>query len=71
MRTDKTHITTFGTFRPYTKTDTEGYIEYHDSQRYSTATDEQLETWRGSRFRLIRNAAAIEQANRQIADWRN
>lgn len=46
-----------------------GYIEYHDSPRYSKASDSQLDEWQESPNKLIRNAARIELANRKLRAW--
>lgn len=69
MKTRTAHISTFGSFRPHCPSDSEGYIEYHDSPRYSKATPAQLNEWGASRFKLIRNAVALERACRALEKW--
>ncbi len=68
MKTETAHISRFGSmgFRyALDCIDSEGYATYHDSVRYHTAGDDQLDDWavRG-RTVAVRNAARIEQADR-------
>lgn len=71
MITRTTHITNFGRFQPECQSDEEGYIEYHDSSRYSTASEEQLDKWSRSRHTAVRTAVAVERAQRRISKWRD
>jgi hypothetical protein len=68
MKKDITHISNFGSFAPI-GANALGYIEYHDSPRYSKASDSQLDEWQESPNKLIRNAARIELANRGLRAW--
>ena len=67
MKTKTTHSSYFGSF----SSGFNGYIEYHDSPRYSKASEQELENWTQSRFEVVRNAARIELKNRAIEAWRN
>ena len=63
------HKSSFGKFAPI-GANVNGYIEYHDSPRYSRATNAQLEEWASdARMQIVRNAARIELANRKIRSW--
>ena len=69
MRKSSTHISNFGKFAPI-GANVGGYIEYHDSPRYSRATNAQLEEWASdAKMQIVRNAARIELANRAILKW--
>lgn len=70
MKTRSYHVSNFGSFRPDAAADTEGYVTYHDSPRYKTATDDQLRAWLDSRVQSVRNAAATEIAERKLDEWR-
>ena len=69
MKKSETHQSNFGTFAPV-GANVGGYIEYHDSPRYSRATNAQLEEWASdAKMLIVRNAARIELANRKIRAW--
>lgn len=72
MKTRTTHISNFGSFRPVgLVSDWNGYAEYHESPRYAKASDSELRAWMEESPRsLIRNAAAIEIAERALVEWR-
>lgn len=71
MKTSITHVSNFGSFRPFgIVTGWNGYVEYHDSSRYAKASDGRLLKWLESPCSLIRNAAAIELAERGLEKWR-
>ena len=71
MKTRTTHVSNFGSFRPVgIVTDWNGYAEYHDSPRYAKAADDELRACMESPRSLIRNAAAIELAERGLNEWR-
>lgn len=68
MKTKSYHHTDLGSYAPSGATrDSQGYIVYHDSPRYSRATEEQLRQWSETG---VRNAALTEQAERSLAQWR-
>jgi hypothetical protein len=69
MKTKSYHISNLGSFAPSAATVENGYVTYHDSPRYSKATDEQLSAWAESRTKAVRNAAVTEQAERELAKW--
>lgn len=69
MRTKSYHKSNLGSFAPSISTN-DGYIVYHDSPRYGTASEEQLEAWAESRLRAVSNAARTEQAERALNEWR-
>lgn len=72
MNTNTTHISNFGSFAPRgASIDREGYIHYHDSDRYAEASDTQLEQWLALGSAIVRNAAAIEMAERALNAWRD
>lgn len=70
MTKSKTHISNFGNAQPQATADREGYIEYHNSSRYAAATDSQLSKWLEDANVLVKNAAAIEIAERELNMWR-
>jgi hypothetical protein len=53
-----------GMFRSKCSINDDGYIDYHASTRYSSATLAELNHWLIKGNSLIRNAAAIELSNR-------
>jgi len=69
MKTRSYHISNLGSYAPSHIADSNGYVTYHDSDRYGKATDEQLEEWAESRIKAVRNAAITEQAERKLAEW--
>jgi len=69
MKTKSYHISNFGSFAPAGATERDGYVAYHDSDRYGKATGAQLDTWSESRNTAVRNAALTEQAERRLAKW--
>lgn len=69
MKTKKTHVNNFGKFCPQCAADTEGFITYHDSDRYSEASEEQLVIYGESGSPLVRRAVAVERACRDLAEW--
>lgn len=71
MKTKHFHPTNFGSMGGPWQVDRDGYVEYHASDRYAAATDEQLHQWLRSRLKAVRNAAAAEIANRRLDDWRD
>lgn len=69
MKKRSVHQSNFGAFAPI-GANVGGYIEYHDSPRYSRASIAQLEEWEAdARMEIVRNAARIELANRRIRKW--
>lgn len=70
MKTQKYHTSNLGKFAPTEHSDRQGYVTYHDSPRYTNASNEQLQEWLESRSALVRAAAATEIAERDIAAWR-
>ena len=69
MKKSSTHESNFGKFAPI-GANANGYIEYHDSPRYSKASIAQLEDWESNaKMQIVRNAARIELANRKIRAW--
>ena len=70
MKTKTYHHTNLGSFAPRELADNAGYIRYHDSPRYSSASDKQLEEWAGSFIKPVRAAAITEQCERRLEDWR-
>ena len=70
MKTKTTHTSNFGSFRPAASVDTDGYITYHASPRYAAADSSQLREWADyGRAEAVRNAAAVEIACREVAEW--
>lgn len=69
MKKQSYHISNLGSYAPSHIADKDGYVSYHDSPRYSAATDAQLEEWAGDSRKLVRNAAITEQAERRLAAW--
>lgn len=69
MKTKSYHISNLGSYAPSQIADSNGYVTYHDSERYSKATDEQLAEWAESRVKAVRNAAITEQAERELSKW--
>ena len=70
MRTKTYHHSNLGSFAPRELADNAGYIRYHDSPRYSSASYEQLAKWAESPTRAVRAAAITEQCERRLEDWR-
>lgn len=71
MKTKTYHINHFGAFGVGVVTDTEGYVIYHDSRRYSKATEVQLLRWVDTSLSLaVRNAAQTELNERCLEEWR-
>ena len=70
MTKSKTHISNFGNAHPQAAANREGYIEYHNSGRYASATDSQLDKWLQDPNVFVKNAAAIEIAERELNVWR-
>lgn len=58
------HMSVVGVFRSKCSINDDGYIEYHDSPRYSLATLSKLHHWLIKGSSLVRNAAAIELSTR-------
>lgn len=71
MNTKCYHISNFGSFAPEVEADANGYVTYHESERYAKASNAQLREWLGSRIKAVRNAAATEIAQRKLNQWRN
>jgi len=69
MKTKSYHISNFGSFAPAGATARDGYVTYHDSDRYGSATEAQLDAWSESRNVAVRNAALTEKAERRLAKW--
>lgn len=66
------HISNLGSFSPRGVTvDSQGYVTYHSSDRYSKASNDQLVDWSCSRIRSVRNAALTEIAERSIVAWQS
>ncbi len=70
MKTKTYHISNLGKFAPGGCADSTGYVTYHDSPRYRTATEDQLSMWAESRTKAVRNAAYTEMAERALSEWR-
>lgn len=70
MKTKSYHISNFGRFAPTSAADVNGYVTYHDSDRYAKASDDKLAEWAESRTKAVRNAALTEQAQRNLRQWR-
>lgn len=71
MKTKKFHISNMGKFSGGLVADTQGYVTAHDSDRYATATADQLAEWaENGRTLAIRNAARCELNERSLAQWR-
>jgi len=71
MKINTFHISNFGSFSGGLEADTQGFVEYHVSERYEKANMEKLQEWAGSRTKAVRNAATAEIGNRQLNTWRN
>ena len=56
MKTRTYHISNFGSFAPSGVDCVNGYVTIHYSDRYSSATVEQLNTWTTSRLSAVRGA---------------
>jgi len=70
MKIKSYHITNLGSFAPSRATqDSQGFVAYHCSERYATATESQLDGWADSRVAAVRNAALTEAAGRALAAW--
>ena len=70
MKLKSYHSSNLGSFAPrQASQDSEGYITYHASERYATATESQLDGWAESRVAAVRNAALTEFAERALAGW--
>ena len=71
MKTKKYHQSNLGSYAPAgASRDSQGYITYHESPRYSSASREQLDAWADSRTAVVRNAALTEIAERALEEWR-
>jgi hypothetical protein len=71
MKTKSYHVSNFGSFGGGVRADAEGYVTYHDSPRYKTASGVQLAEWAESgRTLAIRNAAQTEINERRLREWR-
>ena len=62
------HETNFGFFTPRHLLDANGFITVHDSPRYASATDKQLDQWCESRLSTVRAAAEVEQRKRAMRE---
>lgn len=71
MKIKSYHVSNLGSFAPRECAGNDGYVVYHDSPRYRTATEEQLASWSESRIKPVRNAAKTEIAERALSEWRN
>ena len=71
MKTASYHIGNFGKFAPTEIADNMGFVEYHDSPKYTKMTNAQLDALQSHRLRLVRNAAITEIASRAVAKWRS
>jgi len=71
MKTRTYHISTLGRFAPRGCAGQDGYVIYHDSPRYKTATVDRLLFWVESKAKPVRNAAKTEIAERALNIWRN
>jgi hypothetical protein len=70
MKRARCHVTSFGAFRPGCSPDFDGYIEYHESDKYRKMSDQDLEKAKWlHRVEICRNAAAVEIALRRIEEW--
>ena len=69
MKTKSYHISNLGSFAPAGVTERDGYVTYHDSDRYGSATAAQLDAWSESRNVAVRNAALTEKAERRLGEW--
>jgi hypothetical protein len=71
MKTKQFHISNLGSFSGGLVADTQGFVTIHDSQRYDSASDDQLTEWsENGRSLAIRNAAQAELNERQLQQWR-
>lgn len=71
MRTKSYHISNLGSYAPHGCADFAGFVIYHESPRYSRASESQLSGWSRSRIRAVRNAARTELAERALEAWRS
>jgi hypothetical protein len=72
MKHKSYHHSNLGSHAPSGATsDSQGYITYHASPRYATASPEQLDKWAASNITAVRNAALTESAERALEIWRN
>jgi len=72
MKTKTYHRTNLGSYFPSgASVDSSGYVTYHDSPRYSRATESQLRDWAESRIGSVRNPAVTEIAERALDAWRS
>lgn len=71
MKKSYTHRTNFGSFAPDCIIDPDGFIGYHNSTRYSSATEEQLAQWTKNGPKLVCAAVEIERTNRAIRKNQN
>lgn len=69
MKTKQIHTSNISRFSRGISADVHGYAILHDSPRYAAATSEQLTEWTESRVKAVRNAAAVELADRAVAEW--
>jgi len=71
MKTKSYHHSNLGSYAPSGATrDSQGYITYHVSPRYASASQEQLDTWSEGKNTAVRNAALTEIAERALKIWR-
>ena len=71
LKTRSFHASNMGSFSPTYLADQDGYITIHDSPRYKKASEAQLAEWRKSRAWVIKAAAIVELAEREIQRWRD
>jgi hypothetical protein len=69
MKTKSYHINNLGAFAVTSIADSMGYVKYHDSTRYKSASESQLDDWSISRLSAVRNAAITEYAERALNKW--
>jgi len=71
MKTKTYHVSRMGNMVSLpVRSNVNGYVTYHDSPRYRTATDEQLAEWAEyGRTLAVRNAAGTEIGCRNLAEW--
>jgi len=69
MNTKRFHKSNLGSFGGCLPVDFFGYVTVHDSPRYETASEAQLDEWSASRFAAIRTAVTVERACRALGKW--
>lgn len=70
MKTRRFHRSNLGMFGEFVPTDSQGYVTVHVDDRYSAATEEQLDYWCNSPVPPVRAAALAESAERRLEAWR-